>query len=366
MSNSLNILHVCLSPGYGGLEMYPIRTGKAMVFNGYNVYGLAQLGTPTHDSMLNEFTDTFSLQSRSSGYLKLFTLAKWIRKYNISHVHCHKSSDLILAVLLKKLCDFKLIYTDHMGVKRPKKDFYHNFIYRNVDLLLSISHFTRSFNVKALPIDPDKNKTLWLGTKIPETHSTDLNLRQELSLSNEIKLVGIIGRVSHGKGHEELLAAFKKMECTETHLLIVGGLTAQAGGDEGYVQGLKSYVADNDLQDRVTFYGFSDETKRLLSAIDVVVIPSHLEAFGLTVIEAMAVGKAIIGSSHGAIPEILEDSGILVDPFDVSAFSKVIDALCSNSQERERLSRISKRRAQEYFDQDKHIQSLLALYQECG
>ncbi|WP_133012028.1 glycosyltransferase family 4 protein [Marinomonas flavescens] len=365
MSTKLNVMHMCLSTGFGGLEMYPIRAGKTMMAQGHNVFGVAQLNTPTNEGMVATFQDTYSLLSRGAGYRSFFKLAKWIKKHNIGYVHCHKSSDLLLAVLLKKRCGFVLIYTDHMGVKRPKKDFYHKFIYRHVDLLLSISHFTRQGNIKALPVPPEKIKTLWLGTDILQEGLTEFDLKKELSLSDDVMLIGIVGRITQGKGHKELLQAFNQLLSSQTHLIIVGGLELKTGGDQSYADDLKRYVVDHRLEDKVTFYGFSDQPDCLLRCMDVVVIPSHLEAFGLTVIEAMAMGKAIIGSKYGAIPEILADSGIQVDPFDTVAFAKAIDFLCQNSGERERLSALSKLRAQEFFDQQKHVQSLLALYQEC-
>ena len=364
MTQPLNVLHMCLSSGFGGLEMYPIRVGKEMLQQGQNVYGVAQAGSPIHQSMAAAFRDTYTLSSRGAGYRQLFAMAKWIKQHEISHVHCHKSSDLMLAVLLKKLCGFSLIYTDHMGVKRPKQDFYHRFIYRNLDLLLSISHFTRSYNVKALPVPSERNKTLWLGTDIPDQELQGLGLKQTLGLAEACQVIGIVGRVSQGKGHLELLKAFALLDRQDTHLVIVGGLSPETGGSTEYAETLKSYVEANGLESKVTFYGFSEQTQALLMDMDIVVIPSELEAFGLTVIEAMAVGRAIVGSCHGAIPEIIADTGVLVDPADSAAFAQALAGLCDNPAERERLALVSRQRAQAEFDQHKHVQALLASYQQ--
>lgn len=361
----MNVLHICLSTGFGGLEMYPMRVGATMMSQGCNVYGMGQAGTPTNARMVETFDSTLSLSSRGEGYRKLFSIAQWIKQREIDVVHCHKSSDLTLAVLLKKLCGFKLIYTDHMGAKRSKRDFYHRFIYRNVDLVLSISNFTRSRNVKALPIPESKIKRLWYGTEITEIEDVELNLKAELSLPPDAILIGIVGRLSNGKGHLELLKALKQLTLSQAHLVIVGGLTAETGGSADYVRMLQSYVAENDLQDKVTFYGFTDKPDILLKTVDIVVIPSHNEAFGLTVIEAMAAKKAVVGSSHGAIPELLEDTGVVVDPFDTEAFASAIDGLSSSVEERERLSLLARKRACDFFDQKKHVDTLLEIYRTC-
>ncbi|WP_417527177.1 glycosyltransferase family 4 protein [Marinomonas shanghaiensis] len=365
MSNKMNVLHICLSTGFGGLEMYPMRVGATMMSQGCNVYGMGQAGTPTNARMVETFDSTLSLASRGEGYRKLFSIAQWIKQREIDVVHCHKSSDLTLAVLLKKLCGFKLIYTDHMGAKRSKRDFYHRFIYRNVDLVLSISNFTRARNVKALPMPESKIKRLWYGTEIADIEDIEFNLKAELSLPLDAILIGIVGRLSNGKGHLELLKAFKQLTISQAHLIIVGGLTAETGGSTEYVRMLQSYVAENDLQDKVTFYGFTDKPDILLKTVDIVVIPSHNEAFGLTVIEAMAAKKAVVGSSHGAIPELLEDTGVVVDPFDTEAFASAIDGLSSSVEERERLSLLARKRACDFFDQKKHVDTLLEIYRTC-
>lgn len=367
MSNSLNILHICLSKGFGGLEMYPIRVGLTMKGKGHKVFGLSQAQTPIHARMQDTFDTNYTLQSRGDGYRHILSLVKWIKSQQIQYVHCHKSSDLMLAVLLKKLCGFKLVYTDHMGAKRPKKDVIHRFIYRNVDLVLSISHFTRARNIKALPIAENKVKTLWLGTQIHQegaVESAPLDLKQRFSLPPDAILIGIVGRLSNGKGHLELLRAFAGLKSKPIYLIIVGGLTADTGGDAAYVKTLQAYVIEQDLTNKVIFYGFSEQPDNVLKAIDVVVIPSHNEAFGLTVIEAMAAGKAIIGSSHGAIPEILEESGELVDPFNTSKFIEIIQKLSSDQEKRQCMSIMARERACEYFDQDKHVDTLLNIYKE--
>lgn len=358
----MNILHICLSYGFGGLEMYPLRVGKQMKSQGLRVFGMALQGSSIDEVMAKEFDDSLAIDSRGYSYRHLLSLAKWIKQHQIQYVHCHKSSDLALAVLLKKLCGFKLIYTDHMGVKKPKKDFFHRFIYRNVDQVLSISNFTLAHNKNALPVSEEAIQALWLGTDIPEQLPDKLDLKAELKLAPEASVIGIVGRLSPGKGHFELLQAMQQLD-ERFHLVIVGGLNAKQGGDDPYIAKLQTYVADNQLAPKVTFYGFSSTPEKQLSGMDVVAIPSHLEAFGLTVIEAMAQGKAIIGSNTGAIPEILDSTGVLVDPMNIEALAAALQDLCLDQGKRESLEQAARQRAQQQFDQAVHVQKLLGVYQ---
>ncbi|RUM49470.1 MAG: glycosyltransferase family 1 protein [Marinomonas sp.] len=358
----MNILHICLSHGFGGLEMYPLRVGKEMKALGHQVFGLTFQGSEIAEVMQREFDASWELETRGNGYMQLFKLADWMKQHQIQYVHCHKSSDLLLAVLLKKLCGFKLIYTDHMGVKKPKKDIFHRFIYRNVDQLLSISQFTLAHNKKALPVKEGCIQALWLGTDISELPTEKADLKAELKLAPETFMIGIVGRLSPGKGHFELLQAMTHLD-ERFHLVVVGGLNAKQGGDDPYIAKLKTYVADHEIASKVTFYGFSSTPEKQLSGMDVVAIPSHLEAFGLTVIEAMAQGKAIIGANTGAIPEIIDNTGVLVDPLNVEALAAAMSDLSLDQARREALAKAARERAEQQFDQKVHVRKLLSIYQ---
>ncbi|MBJ7549204.1 glycosyltransferase family 4 protein [Marinomonas ostreistagni] len=345
--------------------MYPLRVGKEMKAQGHKVYGISFHQSSIAEAMTEQFDGFKGIHSRGEGYRCLFQLANFIKQNQIQYVHCHKSSDLALAVLLKKLCGFKLVYTDHMGVKKPKKDLFHRYIYRNVDQVLSISQFTLAHNKRALPVSEGAIQALWLGTDIPELPFTQekSGLKDELGVSADTFVVGIVGRLSPGKGHLELLKAIQQLG-NRFHLVIVGGMNAKQGGDEDYIAMLQSFVSQHSLSKQVTFYGFSTTPEVLLAGMDVVAIPSHLEAFGLTVIEAMARGKAIVGSDAGAIPEILANTGLLANPFDTDEFAKAIQALCEDAIKRATLERAAFERAKHTFNQTVHVEKLLNVYQQ--
>jgi len=82
------------------------------------------------------------------------------------------------------------------------------------------------------------------------------------------------------------------------------------------------------ILDNVFFTGFVDETtlKKCYALCDVYVVPSRLEGFGLTVLEAMAASKPVVATNVGAIPEIMKDkeNGILVEPNDINSMSNAI------------------------------------------
>ncbi|ART82335.1 hypothetical protein CBP31_06635 [Oceanisphaera profunda] len=358
------VAHICLSKGWGGLEMYPARVSKYLPEQGWEAVAICFKGGKVAQSFLDIGNDVFEVSSQANALFKIRTLVNWLKERNVSVLHCHKSSDLRLAAILKKMTGCRVIFTEHMGVTRPKKDFLHRWIYSHVDQVLSISDVTLARNIKALPVDPSKIKRLWLGTEFKKPDRTVNDIKQELGLTDQQHIIGLPGRLCPGKGHFVLLDAFKLLQddsaFKDAKLLIVGGLSAQDGADEDFVRGLENKIDDAKLTDKVVFSGFRYDMPNLLAIMDVVCIPSKNEAFGLTAIEAMAAGKKIVAASSGALPEIIANTGLLVSPDSAESFALAIQKI--QQENYQDISNLAKKRAKKIFSIHAHVQVLSDIY----
>ena len=142
------ILAICTSPDHGGLEIY--FTSLAKYFNNKSndvlIYPCfsknSYIGTNLKDSV-NHYLEIKNI--KFFNILKYaFVISRYIQKHNINYIHISWGKDLLLGVLIKKLCkdNVKLIYYRQMKVTRNKHDIYHKFIYRNIDLVLVITENT--------------------------------------------------------------------------------------------------------------------------------------------------------------------------------------------------------------------------------
>lgn len=123
-----------------------------------------------------------------------------------------------------------------------------------------------------------------------------------------------VGVLQSGKNQMELLEAAKIMKESgekRFHIDLIGDGT-------GYKEELQKYVADNFLQEYVTFWGHRNDVPELLKSMDVGVICSKSEAFGRVTCEYMAASMPVIGSGEGGTLEIVEDgkTGFLYCPGD--------------------------------------------------
>lgn len=364
-----SVLHICLSTGHGGLELYPGRVLPALSRRGWDVSLLALDGSLAAETARHRGVSLWTKGSRRGAMLDALALARQIRECRIELVHCHKSSDLRLAVLLQLLVPkLIIVFTEHMGASKPKTDLYHRWAYSKVSRIFSISEDTLARNKVAFPYAADRLRRLYLGIDLsdyqePLSEAAKSVLREELKLPHRALLITLPGRLSPGKGHKVWLEALAKLPAEPTaerwHGVVVGETKGNDGHDTEYSRSLRAYAAQLGLSDKITFTGYRSDLPAILQLSDIVVVPSVREAFGLTVIEAMAAGKPVIGSDAGAIPELISpDSGVTFPANSYDALSAEMLRLISDRSLRNNFAHNGYRRATESFSMEAHVSGL--------
>ncbi len=152
---------------------------------------------------------------------------------------------------------------------------------------------------------------------------------QDINDKRNVFIVGCIASLFPHKGHRYLLEAAKAV--TEK----MGGRVKFIFAGDGIEKSrLIKFAHDLDLKDTVDFKGVVSDIPTFLSACDLVVLPSTLrEGLGLSLIEAMAAGKPVVGTALGGIPEVIENgtNGFLVPPRDPTALSDAIITILENT-----------------------------------
>lgn len=183
------------------------------------------------------------------------------------------------------------------------------------------------------------------------------SVRAALDLAPGTLLVGAVGRLDPQKGHPELLRAWARVRVAfpEAVLLIAG-----EGPDHSALERLARELG---IARSVRLLGFRGDVPALLAALDLFVMPSRWEGFGLALVEALASGKACVASSADSLPEVLGDAGVLVPPRDPQALAAAIGRLLADAGERARLGVLARARA-ELFSVERMVRRYEALYSE--
>jgi glycosyltransferase involved in cell wall biosynthesis len=145
-----------------------------------------------------------------------------------------------------------------------------------------------------------------------------------------------VGSLVPRKGHDVLLAAFGAVRDLAGHLTIVG----DAGRDEACAAALAAQVDALELRDRVILAGAVEAAalSRLYDGADLFVLASRHEGYGMAYAEAIARGLPVVGTTAGAVPEVVGDAGLLVPPDDVAALAAALRRVLGNARERTALA----------------------------
>lgn len=186
------------------------------------------------------------------------------------------------------------------------------------------------------------------------------DIRARFGISEDAIVAVFLGRLNADKGVPELAAAFASVaaQCPPLRLLFAG--PDEAGMEHAIRARVKEHV------DRVYFAGETSTPERFLAAADFLVLPSHREGFGSTVIEAAACGIPTIGTNIYGLSDAVVDgeTGVLIGVGDVDALAAAILRLATDAPMRSALGRQAKSRVEHSFTQTRLTAALAAFYRD--
>ncbi len=201
---------------------------------------------------------------------------------------------------------------------------------------------------------------------IPETLLRDPpmqgGLRARMGLAPKTIVIGTVSNVFPRKGLDFLIRAFAHVKNTHsTSVLVIVGK-----GDSQYEATLRNLVARLALTESVLFVGFEPNPETCIVDFDIFVLSSVLEGFGIVLLEAMALGKPVVATRVGGIPEIVEHgrTGILVPPADEGEMSRALLTLIDDPQVRADMGMKGKSRVERHFLLDRMLDDLCQIYKK--
>lgn len=209
---------------------------------------------------------------------------------------------------------------------------------------------------------------------ISESKIRLVSLRIDLSLFNPVSdtrlkvdnggitKIGYVGRLVDGKGLEDLFEAVKilKSQNVEFNCLMFGMGPLEAK--------LKKMAKDLKISDKIEWRGFVPYSKvpQALAQIDIFVYPSWHEGFGRSIMEALAMEKAVVATRVGGIPDLIKDgeNGFLVEPHSPEALAQKIKELMENKDLREKFGKAGREWVSKNFNWDEGIRKFANLFLE--
>jgi len=233
--------------------------------------------------------------------------------------------------------------------------------------ILTISQASKNDIIKHYKVKAEKIDVEYLGydEKNFQFPVSDLRIKKA---KNKYKIIGdyllFLSTLKPSKNMEGLLRAFKSVKPKTKNKK----LSLVIAGKKGWLfEKIFEEVKKLGLEEKVLFTDFVDEedVPALMAGAKVFVLPSFWEGFGIPVVEAMAVGTPVVVSKAGSLPEIVDDSGLIVDPGNPQEIARGIDKIINDKTLSERLRKEGLSRAKK-FNWDECARKTLLVLEKVG
>lgn len=332
----------------GGMKKHLLSLLRMMDKEKYDVAVACSFDKDTKEYIRKIGVEVFDVDicdsiNPAKDYVALRKLRYAINNFKPDIVHMHGAK---AALVGRVACLYKPCYTvvtvhnfpgyEYMN-RYKKKVFllFNRFLNKRTSQFITVSDALKKEIAKVENINEDKIKTIYnCIDKSIYVENADFNLKDYLNIPQNSIVVGCIARLIPSKGVQDLIAAANVLS-------ELNSLYFAVAGDGPMMGELKKMVDGLNLNRRFFFLGYRNDIPDFLRNIDIFVLPSHQEGFGLSIAEALGEGVPVIATSVGGIPEIIQDgtNGILVEQNNIDMLANEIRHLAFDRDYREKLSK---------------------------
>lgn len=332
----MNILQLINYLGRGGTEKY--ITSLAEELHGESCNFL--IAYSEDGGGLSFFKDnhikSYRIKMRSFYDLKAAKeLANFCKENSVDVIHTHFLRENYIAILSKLYGNkCKVINTRHM-------------LSENNTFIKSLNRIMSKFNSSIIAVSKSvekllyrelgKNKNIVLiynGISFENTDNRS-SFREEFDIDDNVIIISTIARFSQEKGYKFLIESIYEL-VNDKDFIYKDKIKFVLAGNGKLLEDSKELVKNLKLEDYIIFTGYREDVENILNSTDIYVSPSEYEAFGLSLIEAMAKKIPVISTKSGGPEEFINDNtGILIEYGDKNNFVKNLNALLKDKNLRE-------------------------------
>lgn len=368
----MKILYVTFHGGSGGISTLIrelVNSFKSISNVQIDVCYSSFIGTIGND--VSKIADNTSCLYMRNGYdfLRAIKIIKIIKEGQYDVVHLHYFTP-ILRLLTFLARPNLIIQTEHGGIKGEIGSkrwiimkFIHRLLAKTADFYTTVSDDSKNDLLKYRLTSPDKLKVIYNGINVEKFKPCENcrnELRNQLEIKNNEFVIGTVRGLIPKMGIDHLLYSLKYIlpEIDNIKALIIGKGPLEMG--------LKNLSNKLGLKDYVIFLGERNDIPKCLSAMDIFVMPSVWETFGIAAVEAMSVGVPVVAYAVGGLVEVIENNvnGVLVYERNPEMLGAEILGIIKSKEKIDKYRKNGQKRAKEYFNIDLTAERYINLYTE--
>ncbi|MCX7798722.1 MAG: glycosyltransferase family 4 protein [Fimbriimonadales bacterium] len=355
---SFRVLQIISSSRTSGAERHVINLAELLVRLGHQVEVLCPPGEWLPQTLRASGVPVREQPMRKTGWFRtLGCILRTVRRDRVDVIHTHLTRGAYFGYLAGLLRGVPVVASVHIATR----DRIYRRVARGSNRVIAVSNYVRG-TLFGQGVPERFIDTVYNGTDFDRIAQHDpRELREELRLSAKSRLIGLIGRVSHEKGHLEMVRAMSEVRKAypEAHILFVGRVCADIRGD------LEAELDSASLRDHVHLLGERSDVARILDSVEFSTLPSRKEAFGIAAIEAMARSRAVLATRIGGLPEVVRhgSTGLLVD-LRPDQLAEAMVYLLDHPADTQEMGRRGRLLVQERFTLDRMVERTLRVYEK--
>jgi len=371
------VLHIITNLPIGGAQDNTFITVERLDHNRYDVSLMAaddgewvsrfQQVKDLKLIFVNNLTRPINFINDIIAFYKIYQILKK-NKYDI--VHTHSSKPGFLGRIAAKLAGTPIIIHTIHGF--PFNSFmpwavrwFFIFIERFLSFistkLITVSklNLQHAINMKLAP--PNKFVNIYSGIDFDKfDKKVDVSKkRSALNIADNLRIVGVVGRLTYCKGLEYFLEAAKIISQQKEDVIFL------MIGDGELRLMCEDLIKKLDISNHVKMLGFREDIPELLKILDVYVLSSRWEGLGRSLTEAMYLARPTVATAVEGVPELVQNgkTGILVPPANPQALADSILFLLNNPENAKEMASNAREFVRTHFSADKMVADIEKLYQ---
>ncbi|MDQ5957196.1 MAG: hypothetical protein QG614_171 [Patescibacteria group bacterium] len=360
------ILYIITKSNWGGAQKYVFDLANSNINQDYDIKVLlGGDGELAHRLLSNnvEVIKSKTLQNTLNPIrtLKIFKeLYKIIKNENPNIVHVNSSVAGLIVTLICRIQNKYCVFTAHGWPHNENRNTILKYLFKFLMIItvrLSDATIAVSNNIKHSLSNSksilNKITVIYPGIKIIDP--IDMNkLHQEDNLLHIVS----VGEMNKNKNHISFIRIMNSLDNVHYHII---------GQDSGEKENIEKEIEAQNIKNKVTLHGHIQNIDRMLSRYDVFLLPSHTEALGYVVLEALQNNIPVIARNVGGVPEIIENingSTLYNDPEElIQIITKLKNEISTERNENKLKENTYQKYLADKFSYDKMITETLKIYQ---
>lgn len=303
------------------------------------------------------------------------SLVKIFKRERVDILHTHTPIASFVGRIAAAFSGVKVkIYTVHGFIIKPR-------IYEYLEKIMARAFTSFIFTVSKEDYEYALAKKFIAPNRIMNLNSVGVNvyhfdptgicaeeissLKEQLKLNQE-PVIGFVGRIVKSKGVLDLVHAFIAVrKTTACKLLLVGPWDLNERANDSVIDEIRLLLQEYRLEDDVIFTGQREDIAKLLAIMDIFVLPSYREGMPVSLLEAMAMEKVVIGTDiRGVREEIAEDCGFLYNPQDIIALEGHLQFCLEHPTKVREMGKKARKRVVSHFSLEQALSKQIRVFLE--